>query len=666
MDFWTTMQYRASAYRTSEAADREHGFFWHDVDAVDDATDFFGQFVDFDGHAAGTSSLTTTSSSSAAADGLSADQAVPRLPEALLLDNPPESISSSTADEFDFLSTSSRVGRTSSVGQDIDPSNLAVNINNHNVNNHHEQLVAGVSAGNHQHQPVFLARGSISDTELPRVEGICLSSPTKDRHPSSVSQPASPTPPNTTTAQRTTTNRFVEAVQSTIRKATNRRKPKKPAPQEEDHHHHHHHHRPASPPAGYEPLKAPRQRPRRGANNNNNSNSNNGVNLSIDISKANPPATQPAFAGNSGNFIHGACEDPFSDVPPLPPHATLRYFHPDVGIGSPLESPAIKSEPGSFHTDHTTSQMPPDAPWEHQQHSSLPGSATVHWAAGGSSEMLAAPPPHTQTADGNNWWEHGMMTAQNGGAEFVDHQENAADFNPASHSQQAQLPYEYQRHQAQHHAQHHAQHQVPDTATSGLMIQIPHHQSAAVHDLTLTAQTHLPPPPPPQPASERPHRPPRAPSSGARHLSCSPTRRKTRAPSASPTRTTSTPSAAKHKRHSSGGSAPLASSATRSASGRLPTSMPGTPCSVRKRRSREPSGGGAAAAGAEMGGFVNFTPDDGGMLMTGVAPSGSSKTKARREKEALDRRRKLSEAAIKAVAAAGGDVETLMQQGFTF
>lgn len=67
-----------------------------------------------------------------------------------------------------------------------------------------------------------------------------------------------------------------------------------------------------------------------------------------------------------------------------------------------------------------------------------------------------------------------------------------------------------------------------------------------------------------------------------------------------------------------------------------------------------------------MGGFVNFTPDDGGMLMTGVAPSGSSKTKARREKEALDRRRKLSEAAIKAVAAAGGDVETLLQQGFTF
>ena len=74
-------------------------------------------------------------------------------------------------------------------------------------------------------------------------------------------------------------------------------------------------------------------------------------------------------------------------------------------------------------------------------------------------------------------------------------------------------------------------------------------------------------------------------------------------------------------------------------------------------------GGGGGGGGV---GFVNFTPSDGGMLMTGVAPSGSSKTKARREKEAMDRRKKLSEAAIKAVAAAGGDVETLMQQGFSF
>ncbi|GIJ81761.1 hypothetical protein Asppvi_000262 [Aspergillus pseudoviridinutans] len=57
--------------------------------------------------------------------------------------------------------------------------------------------------------------------------------------------------------------------------------------------------------------------------------------------------------------------------------------------------------------------------------------------------------------------------------------------------------------------------------------------------------------------------------------------------------------------------------------------------------------------------FVNFTPNDSKKILTGVAPSGSSKTKARREQEARDRRRKLSEAAINAVRKAGGDVEAL-------
>lgn len=57
--------------------------------------------------------------------------------------------------------------------------------------------------------------------------------------------------------------------------------------------------------------------------------------------------------------------------------------------------------------------------------------------------------------------------------------------------------------------------------------------------------------------------------------------------------------------------------------------------------------------------FVNFTPSDSKKILTGVAPSGSSKTKARRELEARERRRKLSEAALNAVRSAGGDVEAL-------
>lgn len=67
--------------------------------------------------------------------------------------------------------------------------------------------------------------------------------------------------------------------------------------------------------------------------------------------------------------------------------------------------------------------------------------------------------------------------------------------------------------------------------------------------------------------------------------------------------------------------------------------------------SRQPSTGGS--------GFVNFTPDDSRKILTGVAPSGSSKTKARREKEAADKRRKLSQAAMKAVMEAGGDIDSL-------
>ncbi|RYO88018.1 hypothetical protein DL764_008777 [Monosporascus ibericus] len=76
-------------------------------------------------------------------------------------------------------------------------------------------------------------------------------------------------------------------------------------------------------------------------------------------------------------------------------------------------------------------------------------------------------------------------------------------------------------------------------------------------------------------------------------------------------------------------------------------------------RGRSSSAGGCGAVD-----FVNFTPSDKNVLMTGVAPSGSSKTKARREREALDRQRKLSEATIRAVREAGGDVDKFIEQGF--
>ena len=62
-------------------------------------------------------------------------------------------------------------------------------------------------------------------------------------------------------------------------------------------------------------------------------------------------------------------------------------------------------------------------------------------------------------------------------------------------------------------------------------------------------------------------------------------------------------------------------------------------------------------------GFVNFTPSDSQKILTGVAPSGSSKTKARRELEAHEKKRKLSLAVEKVVRDAGGDSEKLRLAG---
>ncbi|CUS08868.1 unnamed protein product [Tuber aestivum] len=57
--------------------------------------------------------------------------------------------------------------------------------------------------------------------------------------------------------------------------------------------------------------------------------------------------------------------------------------------------------------------------------------------------------------------------------------------------------------------------------------------------------------------------------------------------------------------------------------------------------------------------FVNYTPQDKTRILNGVAPSGSSKTKARREREATEKRRRLAAAAAAAVEAAGGDASVL-------
>ncbi|KAG7128349.1 Developmental regulatory protein wetA like [Verticillium longisporum] len=179
---------------------------------------------------------------------------------------------------------------------------------------------------------------------------------------------------------------------------------------------------------------------------------------------------------------------------------------------------------------------------------------------------------------------------------------------------------------------------------------------------------------PPQPQTERRPRMPRAPSAGARHMT-------------TPMRRQRPSSANRNRARDSSSASPTPNGRSRNSSGSSNAGGPVIGASVKKRRSfqtpaggrpghpRTPSGGSSGALGLGIGmgdggggggGFVNFTPSDHTLLMTGVAPSGSSKTKARREKEALEKRRRMSEAALKAVAAAGGDIDKLVEEGFVF
>ncbi|KAL1875361.1 hypothetical protein Daus18300_003100 [Diaporthe australafricana] len=186
---------------------------------------------------------------------------------------------------------------------------------------------------------------------------------------------------------------------------------------------------------------------------------------------------------------------------------------------------------------------------------------------------------------------------------------------------------------------------------------------------------------------------PRAPSSGARYHQMGPagpasiSPRKTRQPSCS----SSSPSPTPGDRRSRSTGRRVASLHHRASASDIMT-VPTTDAqthAIRKRRSTSSwrgqkrttsasssadgsglggnagggGGGGISLGGGGGAGFVNYTPNDHGVLMTGVAPSGSSKTKARREKEAMERQRKLSEAMVKTMAEAGVDVDRLKQEG---
>ncbi|KAG5915940.1 hypothetical protein E4U61_004107 [Claviceps capensis] len=640
--------------------------YWEDMNSAspDDHADFFGQFVDFEGNTHANTFIGDEFGSMTAS--------MPGMTESIMLmgnHNPIlDGLSSaiSSGDEFDFPSSSSHVGAALAAGHEVTPKDLTLSMENllpqgnqhpydlsqsqpqHQHAQQHPQQYAQQPQHHchhhHQHQQQqqqhqgleYLNRASMSEADLSRLQEISLHSP--HRPSVAASDPSSPPPPATEVRKP---KKFVDALSATLKKATKLRKGKKLTPgimqqgspiQEES-----------------QSLRIPKQRGRgkvrAGAQ------GNDPVSPPMH-QQPQPQQSQPQHKDpTNAHFVHGTYEDPFRDTSLLPLqglNAVYNYGHAAPSTPS-VESPGVGS-------DLSHGQFQIDPVWHHHQQSQQQQQQQLHWNGSGGEYI---------TSSETGWWTPNMMSQSTGDYAHQHHQhhhqqpqhlhQRSASVHVVGHSQTPGFPYKYDA--------------MPDTSSGGLMIHMPQprgsQSNVALTDLTTNAQTFLPPPPPISqtmlPASERSHRPPRAKSSGARHMSCSPVR-KQRMSSASPT--PGEQANVLRSRHSSGASI----SSTRSSSGRLPGTMPGTPCSVRKRRSRDVSGSSAGASlGGDSGvGFVNFTPNDGGVLMTGVAPSGSSKTKARREKEAQERRRRLSEAAIKAVAAAGGDVDKLLEQGFTF
>ncbi|OHW94482.1 hypothetical protein CSPAE12_06852 [Colletotrichum incanum] len=346
-------------------------------------------------------------------------------------------------------------------------------------------------------------------------------------------------------------------------------------------------------------------------------------------------------AGNNGMpFCGGYVEDPFFDAGVAGGHVPMfRRSDPTT----PMDTPVLDDKGGMFY--------------HHQQMSSgnVANTSKATWpmvtTTPQTDSHVAWSNAYATDSLDNQWWDGGHMDLSSN-SQFQAQNARNATFNLAMHTQHSELPYEYNNIAAGH-------------EMSGLMIHMPQPRttsSPVVHYQPQQQQLHHQQHP--QQMTERRPRMPRAPSAGTRHMCLSTPMRKTRNTSRTrqPSRESSTsPTPTNRSRHSSGGSlSSIGGGAALSAS-------------VKKRRSwsrreslRTPSIGSGLGGAPEGVGFVNFTPSDKNILMTGVAPSGSSKTKARREKEAMEKRRRLSEAAIKAVKAAGGDVDKLVEEGFVF
>lgn len=471
-------------------------------------------------------------------------------------------------------------------------------------------------------------RAAISDTELLSLEGIKLESPQIGAHSHSHSHsqrslPASPTPTVSPAHQLLRRkNRIVESLSKTFQKAT----------------------------AGLDqsilrsPIRKQKSTPKMmGATHGNHSSGNLDLwrqKLGQEAAKFNfdferddaplspPPSTRAPDASRcshlepqKADLFHGF---PYKAVSTQQPHMARP-----TAYDTPLSTPTLDHYPSrrtsqQLRSENALYPITPQAQNASGSWSQLPGSPDVRYGASSMYAEIESP----------LWWNHATAPMA---------QPSPNHFHSTPQRPSKTLAMQFQNDLA-HGSNHDTSNDLdldlgfgsPNMA-NGLMIQMP--ASSAQHSFVVGT----PPPHPPSYFSS-PHSQPqpiqhRRQQSGHRHASHH-----------------------VRSRHPQLSSPVIRKSRSTSSDSDSPPPHPQA-FHVRKRKTKasKHSTPRTPTAGAVVD-FVNFTPSDSRKILTGVAPSGSSKTKARREKEALDKRRKLSQAAVKAVIAAGGNVDRLLEE----
>lgn len=319
---------------------------------------------------------------------------------------------------------------------------------------------------------------------------------------------------------------------------------------------------------------------------------------------------------DSGIHLNSSSENLLRDATDFSPH-----------YASAMYANKMQQQPASFINQHITTPPPVDDIFATQPSSDSHQLHAWHADALASTFQLT---PDLNGHDGH-WWSSPLPTR-------VSQPQNQNSYVVSSLSHKSSPMMHTNQHQQQHHH---------DLLQNGLMIDFGSSFGLGANTdafssatpLHSTTATHIPTTSHQQPTfSHHPYIPTTQATHQQQYIA-----KPSRTPSLSPTNTTSPKSRAMKN------TTPRRTTHVR----KLSSNSTSTPKSVKLST---PTKGGKSSSSVS---FVNFTPSDSRKILTGVAPSGSSKTKARREQEAREKRRKLSEAALLAVRNAGGDVEAL-------